>query len=81
MQGSEADEIIEEFLESLLEKYLERLEERMKGSEFVFDSVDLFCFNISLNLGESYIDSPKWLKNKRATINPKIMMTNAFSML
>ena len=30
MQGSEADEIIEEFFESLLEKYLERLEERMK---------------------------------------------------
>ena len=21
--------------------------------------------------GESYIDSPKWLKNKKATINPK----------
>ena len=26
---------------------------------------------ISLNRGGSYIDSPKWLKDKKATINPK----------
>ena len=26
---------------------------------------------ISLKRGESYIDSPEWLKNKKATINPK----------
>ena len=26
---------------------------------------------ISLNRDGSYIDSPKWLKNKKATINPK----------
>ena len=26
---------------------------------------------ISLSRGRSYIDSPKWLKNKNATINPK----------
>ena len=26
---------------------------------------------ISLIRGGSYIDSPKWLKNKKATINPK----------
>ena len=26
---------------------------------------------ISLNRGKSYIDSPKWLKNKKTTINPK----------
>ena len=26
---------------------------------------------ISLSRGGSYIDSPKWLKNKKATINPK----------
>ena len=46
----------------------------MKGSEFVFDNVDLLynqLHKIILNQGESYIDSPKWLKNKKATINPK----------
>ena len=26
---------------------------------------------MSLNRGESYIDSPDWIKNKKATINPK----------
>ena len=26
---------------------------------------------MSLNRGGSYIDSSKWLKNKKATINPK----------
>ena len=43
----------------------------MEGSEFIFDSVDLFYYKlhrISLNRGGSYIE---WLKNKKATINPK----------
>ena len=26
---------------------------------------------ISLNCGGSYIDSPKWIKNKNTTLNPK----------
>ena len=46
----------------------------MRGSEFVFDNVDLLHYNlniISLKRGGSYIYSPKWLKNKKATINPK----------
>ena len=46
----------------------------MKGSEFVFDNVDSLYYKldkISLNGGGSYIDSPEWLKNKKATINPK----------
>ena len=41
----------------------------MRGSEFVFDSIDLLHYNlhkISLNRGGSYIDYPKWLK--KATI-------------
>ena len=46
----------------------------MKGREFGFDSVDLLyykLYRINLNRGGSYIDSPKWLKNKKATMNPK----------
>ena len=41
----------------------------MRGIEFVFDSVNLLYYKIhkeSLNRGGSYIDSPKWLKNKKA---------------
>ena len=46
----------------------------MRGSEFIFDSVDLLYYKfykISLNRGGSYIDSPERLKNKKATINSK----------
>ena len=60
--SNEADEISEEFFESLLQKYQKGLEESMKGSEFVYDSVDLLhykCHIISLNCGGPYKDSPK----------------------
>ena len=46
----------------------------MKGSEFEFDGVDFLYYDfnkISINRGGSYIDSPKWIKNKKSTINPK----------
>ena len=46
----------------------------MKGSSFIFERVDLLYYHlhkISLNRAGSYIDSPKWLKTKGATINPK----------
>ena len=35
----------------------------MKGSEFVFD--------VLIRYIGSHIDSPEWIKNKKATINPK----------
>ena len=56
----------------------------MKESEFVFDSVDLLRYHlqkISLKRRGSYVDSPKWLKYKKSTINPKKMMISAFNML
>ena len=74
MIGSETNEIIMELFKSFLQKYQEGLEESMRGSEFVYDSVDVLYYNlnkVSLSRGGSYIDSPKWVKNKRATINPK----------
>ena len=57
-----------------MQRYQEGLEESMKRREFIFDSVDVLCYDlnkISLNRGGSYTDSPEWLKNKKATINPK----------
>ena len=74
MMGSETNKIIEEHFKSFLQRYQEGLEEPMRGSEFVFDSGDALYYNlnkISLSRGGSYIDSPEWLKNKKATINPK----------
>ena len=52
----------------------EGLKKSIKESEFIFDSVDELYYNlnkISLNRDGSYIDFPKWIKNKKATINPK----------
>ena len=46
----------------------------MKGSDFEFDGVNFLYYDfnkISVNRGGSYIDSPKWLKDKKSTINPK----------
>ena len=74
MVGSETNEIIKDLFESFLKKYQEGLEESMRGSEFVYDSVDVLYYNlnkISLSRGGSYIESTKWLKNKKATINPQ----------
>ena len=71
---SETDEIIVELFESLFQRYQEGLEESMKGSWFIFYSIDIWYYNlnkISLNKGGSHIDSAKWLKNKKAIINPK----------
>ena len=53
----------------------------MRGSKFVFDSVDLLYYHlqkIGLKRGRLYIDSPEWLKNKKATINPKNNDGNCF---
>ena len=61
MIGSETDEIIEVLLNFFLQKYQERLEESMRGSEFVYDSVDVLYYNlnkVSLSRGGSYIDLP-----------------------
>ena len=72
--GSETDEVIEELLNLFLQRYQEGLEKSMRGSDFIFDSVDSLNYDhnkISLFRDGSYIDSPEWLKNKKAIINPK----------
>ena len=53
----------------------------MRGSKFVPDSIDLLYYyfqKIYLERGGLYIDSPKWLKNKKATINLKNNDDNCF---
>ena len=45
----------------------------MRNSKFVFDYVKLLyykCHKINLDCGGSYRDSPDWIENKKATINP-----------
>ena len=62
MMGSETDEIYEELLKSSLQRY-QGLEKSRKGSEFIFDSVDLLYYHLQKTslkrTRSSYIDSPK----------------------
>ena len=74
MFGDDNDDIIEQLFESLLKKYEENLQNKMRGSEFEFDGVNFLYYDFNkttINRGGSYIDSPKWLKDKKSTINPK----------
>ena len=74
MIGDDNDDIIEELFKSFLQKYDENLQNKMRGSNFEFDRVNFLYYDfneISLSKGGSYIDSPKWLKDKKSTINPK----------
>ena len=68
---NKSDEVIKELFESLLNRYQTGLDTSMKGSDFIFDWVNLFhykCHKINLKCAGSYIDSPDWIK--KATIHP-----------
>ena len=46
----------------------------MKGSDFIFDSVQLLyckCLKINVKCVSSYIASPGWIKKKNTAINLK----------
>ena len=60
MINNEADEAIKELFDSLKNRYQNNLES-MKGTEFVFDYVQLLyykCHEINLNCGGLYLDYP-----------------------
>ena len=45
----------------------------MRSSQFVFDYVHLLyyqCHKVNLNRGGLYINSPDWIKSKKATVSP-----------
>ena len=72
MSGSETEEIIEKLIKSLLQKYQGNLQNKMKGSDFIFIGVNYLFYDlnrITISKGGSYIESPKWLKDKKCTIN------------
>ena len=81
MINDKADEVIEKRFESLKNRDQNNLES-VRGSEFVFDYVHLLyckCHKINQNHGGSYIDSPYWIKNKKATVNPINKKDNKYS--
>ena len=74
MSGSETEEIMEKLIMQLLQKYQDNLQNKMKGSDFIFNGVNYLFYDlnrITISKGVSYIESPKWLKDKKCTINQK----------
>ena len=74
MSGDDTNEIIKLLFESFLQKFEENLQNKMRGSEFECDGINFFYYSFnktSIYRGGTYIDSPKWLKDKKSTINPK----------
>ena len=71
--GNETIEIINSLLKSFLSNYQNEEKILRKGSNFIFESVNslYYIHKINLKRGKSYIKSPEWILNKRATINPK----------
>ena len=69
--GSNVDKIINELYVSLLKSY-ENESNKLRGSNFVFSSVGLSylqVIKIKLKKVGTYIETPKWLSNKKAIIN------------
>ena len=79
---SDANDVIDKLFKSLRSMYQENLETSMKGSDFIFNSVQLMCYKchkVSFIHSGSYIDSPDWIKKKKATINTKKYRRYVFS--
>ena len=74
MIGSETEEVNEKLIMSLLQKYHDNLQNKIKDSDFIFNGVNYLFYDlnrISISKGGSYIESPKWLKDKKCAINQK----------
>ena len=74
MSSEYTNEIIKLLFESFLQRFEENLQNKMRGSEFEFDGINFFYYSFnktSIYRGSTYIDSPKWLTDKKSTINPK----------
>ena len=74
MMGVDTNEIIKNLFNSILQRYQRGLRESMRGSDFVFDYVESLNYifhKIDIKRSGSCIEAPKWIKNKKAIINPQ----------
>ena len=72
--SSNTNEIINQLLTSLHQKFDDDLVLSRESSSFVYESVEecnIHFHKIDLRRGASFIDTPEWLENKKATINPQ----------
>ena len=73
-QATNTSDIIIELIDLFFPHYQGEEQILRGGSDYIFDSVDILGIhfhNIKLKRGKSYIESPAWIKNKHAIINPK----------
>ena len=71
---NDTSKIADELFNSLCLTYQDNLETSMRGSDFIFDSVQLMyykCHKVNFRPGGSNIDSPGWIKKIKASINLK----------
>ena len=74
MSSDDTNEIIKLLFQSFLQRFEENLQNKMRGSEFEFGGINFFYYSFnktSIYRGGTDTDSPKWLKDKKSTINPK----------
>ena len=74
MMSVDTNEIIKTLFNSILQRNKKGLQESMRGSDFVFDYVESLNYifhKIDMKRSGSYIETPKWINNKKATINPQ----------
>ena len=67
MIGSETEEVAEKLFMSILQKYQDNLQNKMNGCDFIFSGINYLYYDlnrITISKGGSYIESPKWLKDK-----------------
>ena len=68
--GSDMVEVIDILFDTMLQRFQEAIEtSSKKGCEFIFENVDLLYYyfhRIDMRRGESYIETPEWLKNKKS---------------
>ena len=73
MSYDNANKVVHELFDPLLLRYQISLEISMRGRAFIFESVQRLyykCHKIHFKRWRSYINSPDWIKKKKAAITP-----------
>ena len=76
---NDTSNITNELIKTFLSNYQKEEQILRNGSNYTFESVDMLGIHfhdIKLKRGKSYIESPKWLADKKATINLKNIKDN-----
>ena len=75
VMGSDTNDVIDRLFDTTLERFQQAIvTSNKRGSEFSHESVALMYYyfqKIDIKTAESYVKSPDWIANKRATINSK----------